>query len=75
MLVYLGMASLAAAFLLALHHWYIHKDNPPEDGKGNPCLLQPSDVCVFTRGTHETPIILLMLLAAVLILAGSPSVT
>ena len=63
MWIYLALGFLGASLLLALHHWYIHYQEPPEDGKGHPCLLQPKDFCVFTRGTHETPILLLFLLA------------
>ena len=68
--IYAGIGFLVPAVLLALHHWYIHKDDPPEDGKGNPCLLQPSDCCVFSRGTHETPILIFSLIAGVLIFIG-----
>ena len=64
--LYLGLACLLAAVALALHHWYIHYEKPPEDGVGNPCLLQPKDFCVFTRGTHETPILLLLVAGFVL---------
>ena len=70
-LLYLGFASLAAAILLAFHHWYIHSEKPPPDGVGHPCLLQPNDFCVFTRGTHETPILLLLLLGFTLLYADS----
>ena len=49
-----------AAILLAFHHYYIHREKPPDDGVKSMCLLQPSDVCVFSRWTHETPIILLV---------------
>ena len=55
MLVWFGLASLVAAVVLALHHWYIHKDNVAEDMKGNPCLLQSKDFCVFTRGDPRDP--------------------
>ena len=60
--LYLGLACLLATVVLALHQWYIHYEKPPEDRVGNPCLQQPKDVCVFTRGTHKTPILLLLVL-------------
>ena len=69
LLLHLGFASLVCAVLLAFHHWYIHSSKPPPDGVGNPCLLQGKDFCVFTRGTHETPILLLLLLGFGLIYA------
>ena len=70
MLVWLGLASLMAAVVLALHHWYIHKDNVAEDMMGNPCLLQAKDFCLFTRGTHKTPILFLAVLGVVLLAAA-----
>ena len=66
-LLYAGFASLFAAVLLALHHWYIHSAKPPPDGEGHPCLLQAKDFCVFSRGTHETPILLLLILGFTLL--------
>ena len=71
LLLYAGFASLLAAVLLALHHWYIHSAKPPPDGEGHPCLLQGKDFCVFTRGTHETPILFLLQLGFALLYADS----
>lgn len=65
-----GVALLFAALVIALHHWWIHKAEPPDDGHPDFCLLQRKDFCVFTRFTHETPLLLILVVALICLLLG-----
>ena len=65
------MSSSKCTTLLALHHWHLHKDNVAEDMEGNQGLLQAKDICVFTRWTHWTSVVLLLVISYSLLLAVS----
>ena len=70
-LVVVGLVLAAIiAPALALHHRRIHKDMPPTDGIPELCFLQPSDVCA-SHCTHENWILAALVLAVVLITAGT----
>ena len=52
MLLQIAFALAVCAYLLALHHLYIHQKDPPPDGIEDLCLLQPKDFCAC-HCTHE----------------------
>ena len=69
---WLGLVSIIVAFLLAVHHDIIHRDEPPADGIEGCFWLQPSDVCA-PRHTHETWIVGFLLLGIVFLVVAAAS--
>mmetsp|Transcript_80702 Transcript_80702/g.216312 ORF Transcript_80702/g.216312 Transcript_80702/m.216312 type:complete len:166 (-) Transcript_80702:42-539(-) len=63
-----GVILFVLAFALAIHHWCIHKDAPPEDGT-LPFLLQPSDF-MAAHCTHENWILAFVVVGSVLVIVG-----
>ena len=66
MLLEISIVLAVLAFILALHHWYIHCNNPPPDGIVNLCLLQPKDFCAC-HCTHENWILVLLIVSGILL--------